>query len=121
MDRFKNWEKPWFDELGFAYDSELTKRPYGWRCQHPENLKLGNKVDIGCYTYLNARHGILIGDNVQIGSHCSIYSDNTENNTRGLVVIEEGSLIGSHSLILPGAFIPANSKIRAYSIIKGKI
>ena len=113
MDRFKDWKKPVFDKDGW------TK--YGWRCQHPENLKLGNRVDIGCFTYLNAQYGIEIGDNVQIGSHCSIYSVNTENNTKGRVVISDNALIGSHCLILPGAYIPGGAKIRAYSIVKGDV
>jgi len=111
MNRFKNWTKPVFTEDGW------TK--YGWRCQHYEGLKLGDKVDIGCFTYLNARYGIEIGDNVQIGAHCAIYSDNTENDTHGKIIIGENALIGSYTLILPKAVIQPNSKIRARSIIKG--
>jgi acetyltransferase-like isoleucine patch superfamily enzyme len=110
MSRFDNWEQPIFDKDGW------TK--YGWKCQNYEGLSLGKGVDIGCFSYLNAKYGIEIGDNVQIGSHCSIYSINTENNTKGKVIIGENSLIGSFSLILPGVTIPPNSKIRAYSIIK---
>jgi len=45
-------------------------------------------------------------------------SDNTENNTKGIIRIGEGTLIGSHCLILPGVTIEPFSKIRAYSIIK---
>jgi len=110
MDRFKNWKKPVFDADGW------TK--YGWRCQNYTGLKLGDKVDIGCFTYINAKYGIEIGDNVQIGSHCAIYSDNTENNTHGPVVIEDNVLIGSYTLILPNTIIKKNSKIRARSVIK---
>jgi len=110
--RFKNWEPPVFDKDGW------TK--YGWRCQHYEKLKMGKNVDIGCFSYLNARYGLIIGDNVQIGSHCSIYSDDTERDIYGCVVIEDDVLIGSHSLILPNSFIKKGSKIPAFSIIKGK-
>jgi acetyltransferase-like isoleucine patch superfamily enzyme len=120
MNRFKNWRKPIIDEDGWALSEnvDFDFKPYGWRCQHSQCLKLGNNVDIGCFTYMNAKYGIEIGDNVQIGSHCSIYSDNTENNTHGKVVIGENSLIGSFSLILPNTVISPNSKINAYSIIK---
>ena len=113
-----------FDVEGWAYyphkfdNSIINADKIGYRCQYPDNLKLGKNVDIGCFTYLNARYGIEIGDNVQIGAHCAIYSDNTENNTHGKVIIGEGSLIGSYTLILPNATIPPNSKIRARSIIK---
>ena len=124
MSRFKNWKKPEFDADGFAYKPEwkykqgLVKHYYGWRCQHNENLKLGMNVDIGCFSYLNAKHGIEIGDNVQLGSHCSVYSENTENETQGKVIIGKGSLIGSHCLILPNAIIKPYSKIRAFSIVQ---
>lgn len=105
-----NWEAPICDKDGW------TK--YGWRCQYPDGLKLGKKVDIGCFTYMNAKYGIEIGDNVQIGAHCAIYSDNTENDTHGPVVIEKDVRIGSFCLLLPNVRIPAGSKIRAYSIWK---
>lgn len=129
MSRFTNWKPPIFDDEGYACERMEFNRigygveyypgkRYGWKCQYPENLKLGKDVDIGCFTYLNAKYGITIGDNVQIGSHCSIYSDNTENDTHGEVTIGENTLIGSHSLILPNAHIPSNGKYRAYSVIK---
>lgn len=91
---------------------------YGWRCQHHEKLTLGRNTDIGCFSYLNAKHGIVIGENTQIGSHCSVYSVNTENNTQGAVVIGKECLIGSFCLILPGSVIPDGTKLRAYSIWK---
>ena len=110
-ERFKDWKLPKFDSNGWTI--------YGWRCQNPEGLKMGNKVDIGCFTYMNAKYGIEIGDNVQIGPHCTIHTDNTENDTHEKIIIGKNSLIGSYTLILPGAIIPPNSKIKARSIIKG--
>jgi len=123
MSRFKNWKKPEFDEDGWAFvigQNAFDTKKFGWRCQYPEGLKLGDGVDIGCFSYLNARYGIEIGDDVQIGGCCLIYSDNTENKTHGKIVIGKGALIGSHSLILPNAVIKPYSKIKAYSIIKGE-
>ena len=122
MSRFKNWNSPAFDEDGWAYPNEFFARLrfhcYGWRCLHHKNLKLGNGCDIGCFSFLNAKYGIEIGDDVQLGSHVSVYSENTENETQGKVVIGKGSLIGSHGLILPGAIIKPYSKIKAFSIVK---
>lgn len=118
MSRFKNWEYPKFDDKGWAYPTNMfISKGYGWRCQHHHNLTLGKNVDIGCFTYMNARYGIEIGNNVQIGAHCAVYSDNTENNTKGKVIIGDNSLIGSYTLILPNVTIPPNSKIKARSII----
>lgn len=122
MQRFKNWKKPYLDNNGWAYpDSDRVpyhETRYGWRCQNPEGLKLGNNIDVGCFTYMNAKYGIEIGDNTQIGSHCSIYSINTENNTQGKVIIGKDCLIGSFCLILPNSVIPDGTKLRAYSIWK---
>jgi len=122
-ERFSEWKKPYIDRQGWAYPdyhSSPYNLAYGWRCQHPDGLKLGDRVDIGCFTYMNAYCGIIICDDVQIGSHCSIYSHDTENNKKGSVVIGKGALIGSHSTILPGAKIPDKKKIPAYSLIYEK-
>ena len=119
--RFKQWSKPEYDMEGWAYPNKvcanMRDHPYGWRCQHFQGLKLGKNVDIGCFTYMNAKYGIIIEDDVQIGSHCSIYSHNTENNTHAPIMIGKGSLIGSHCLILPNSIIKPDSKIRAFSIV----
>lgn len=124
MNRFKNWKKPIFDENGWAYKDygDYTKAlntPYGWRCMYHEMLYLGENVDIGCFTFLQAECGIKIGENSQIGSHVSIYSKNTENNTEGEVVIGNNVMIGSHCLILPDSVIPDGTKLKAYSIWRG--
>ena len=108
MKRFKDWKPPVFDEDGWAYQ-EVTpggyRHPYGWSCQYPENLVLGEDCDIGCFTYINAKHGVEIGANTQIGSHCSIYSESTIDGKKGKIMIGIGSKIGSHSVIMPGVTI----------------
>lgn len=118
-ERFKNWRRPFFDEDGWAFSNSINLRPYGWRCQYHKNLKMGKNIDIGCFTYMNAKYGIEIKDNVQIGSHCSIYSDDTEREVYGEVIIGEDTLIGAHTVILPGAVIEPKSKIPIGSVIKG--
>lgn len=128
MSRFKNWLSPYFDEQNYAWNRiessifgqkyEKGNICYGWRCLYPENLILGYGCDIGCFTLIQAQHGVEIGEDVQISSHCSIYSSNTENKTQGKVVIGKGSLIGSHCLILPGVVIKPYSKIKAFSVVE---
>ncbi len=79
--RFRNWEYPRIEE------GKLTK--YNWLVQHKENLKLGYKTDIGAFTYINAKNGVIIEDYVQIGSHCSIYSVSTIDNKEGTVILKK--------------------------------
>ena len=112
-DRFKDWKQP---EIK---NGELTK--HNWLVQNKERLKLGCKTDIGAFTYINAKHGVVIGRNVQIGSHCSIYTVSTIDNKMGKVTIKENARIGAHSAIMPGVTIGKNSIVGAYSFVNKNI
>ena len=111
--RFKEWQYPEFDERG------ITK--WNWMCQYRENLKLGRNTDIGAFTYINARYGVEIQEDVQIGSHCSIYSWSTIDDKKGKVTIKKSAKIGSHSLIMPGVTIGENATIGAFSFVNKDI
>ncbi len=113
MARFKKWESPKFNSAG------LTK--WNWMCQYSKNLILDKNTDIGAFTYINAKYNVKIEKNVQIGSHCSIYSENTIDKTKGSVVIKEGASIGSHTIIFPGVTIGKNAKVGAFSLVKKNI
>ena len=110
MKRFKHWQKPTFDETG------MTK--WNWMCQYSENLEIGKQSDIGAFTYINAKYGVVIETEVQIGSHCAIYSDNTMDGNKGRVVIKKGAKIGSHTVILPGVTIGERAVVGAKSLVK---
>lgn len=112
-DRFANWEYPVIEE------NKATK--YHWVVQHVDKLKLGYKTDIGAFTYINAKHGVIIEDLVQIGSNCSIYSISTIDNMKGPVVLKHNCKIGSHSVIMPGVTVGENAIIGAFSLVKDDI
>ena len=97
----------------------MTK--WNWMCQYIENFKLGKNTDIGAFTYINAKYGVEIQEDVQIGSHCSIYSWSTIDNKKGKVTIKKGAKIGSHSVIMPGVTIGKNSIIGAFSFVNRDI
>lgn len=111
--RFKEWKRPEFDERG------MTK--WGWMCQYHENLKLSENTDIGAFTYLNAKYEIEIEENVQIGSHCSIYSWSTVDDKKGKVTIKKNARIGSHCLIMPGVTIGEDAIVGACSFVNKDI
>jgi len=111
--RFKNWKYPEIEE------GKLTK--YNWLVQHKDKLKLGYKTDIGAFTYINAKNGVIIEDYVQIGSHCSIYSVSTIDNKEGKVILKKNCKIGSHSVIMPGVTVGENSIIGAFSFVNRDI
>lgn len=112
-DRFGDWKYP---EI---VDGKLTK--YNWIVQNKDGLKLGFKTDIGAFSYINAKHKVIIDDFVQIGSHCSIYSISTIDDKKGKVHLKENCKIGSHSTILPGVTIGKNSIIGAHSLVLNDI
>ena len=111
--RFSNWKYPEIE------DGKLTK--YNWVVQNIEGFDLGFETDIGAFSYINALHGVEIKDNVQIGSHCSIYSVSTIDNSHGKVVLKQNCRIGSHSTILPGISVGENSIIGAHSLVNKDI
>ena len=108
-ERFENWEYPEIEE------GKPTK--YNWVVQHKDKLRLGYKTDIGAFTYINAKHGVVIEDLVQIGSHCSVYSWSTIDDKQGEVVIRKNARIGSHSLVMPGVTIGENAVVGAFSFV----
>lgn len=107
--RFKDWKHPEFDERG------MTK--WNWLCQYHENLRLGKDTDIGAFTYINAKYGVEIEENVQIGSHCSIYSWSTIDDKKGSVVLRKNAKVGAHAVIMPGVTIGENSIVGAFSFV----
>ena len=98
---------------------KLTK--YNWVVQNLDGLNLGFNTDIGAFSYINAKYEVVIEDEVQIGSHCSIYSVSTIDNSTGKVVLKNNCRIGSHSTILPGVSIGKNSIIGAHSLVNKDI
>jgi len=86
-------------------------------CQYPENFILGKNTDIGAFTYINAKYGVEIQENVHIGSHCSIYSWSTIDDKKGKVTIKKNAKIGTHSVVMPGVTIGENAVIGACSFV----
>jgi len=111
--RFEDWAYPEIEE------GKPTK--YNWVVQHKDNLKLGYKTDIGAFTYINAKYGVIIEDLVQVGSHCSIYSISTIDDKAGKVILKKNCKIGSHSVVMPGVTIGENTIVGAFSFVKQDI
>ena len=111
--RFQKWKPPTFDK------KEMTK--WNWMCQHSQNLKLGRDVDIGAFSYINAKYGVTIEELAQLGSHVSIYSVSTIDRKKGKVTIGRNAKIGTHSVVMPGVTVGENSVIGAFSFVNMNI
>ena len=107
--RFTKWVAPKIEE------GKLTQ--WNWMVQHKNNFKLGERTDIGAFTYINAAEGVEIEDGVEIGSHCSIYSISTIDNKKGKVILKKNSKIGEHSMVMPGVVVGENTIVGAMSFV----
>ncbi len=112
-DRFANWKKPVIRE------GKPTK--YNWLVQHVKGLKLGRLTDIGAFTYINAKHGVEIGEAAQIGSHCSLYTVSTIDDKVGPIVLGRNCRIGSHSVVMPGVTVGEDAVVGAFSFVNKDI
>jgi acetyltransferase-like isoleucine patch superfamily enzyme len=112
-DRFERWTPPRIE------DGKPTE--YGWIVKNVKGLSMGYGTDIGAFTYINAKNGVIIEDFVQIGSHCSIYSLSTIDGKEGKVILKKNCRIGSHSVITPGVTVGMNSIIGAFSFVNRDI
>jgi acetyltransferase-like isoleucine patch superfamily enzyme len=109
-ERFKDWKAPDIEE-------RKLHPKYHFLVHHKDNLEIGEKSDIGAFTYINAKNGVVIEKNVQIGSHCSIYSISTIDGKEGKVIIKENAKVGTHSTVMPGITIGKNAVIGAHSYV----
>jgi acetyltransferase-like isoleucine patch superfamily enzyme len=113
MARFKNWKKPIIKE------GKPTK--WSWAVSGVKNLKLGKYVDIGAFVYIQAKAGVVIEDNVQIGGGVKIYSVSTIDNKSGKIILKKNCKIGANSVVMPGVTIGENSIVGALSFVNKDI
>ncbi len=115
MAGFETWQPPLLE------NGKLTK--WNWMIHHPQNIILKPNTSIGAFTYINAKHEVEIQEQVQIDSHCSIYSYHTLQDTeqKGKVLIKKNAYIGSHCTIMPGVIIGENAIIEPYSCVNTNI
>ena len=109
----KTWTKPIYDANGMTQ--------WYWRVVGVENFKLGDRVEIGSFTIIDAKEGVTIEDNVKVGWSCSIFSNSTIDNKKGKIILKKGSKIGANSVISPGIIIGENATVGANSFVNKNI
>jgi acetyltransferase-like isoleucine patch superfamily enzyme len=106
--------------------------------EHEDRLTLDDHVFIGPYNFLEASHGIRLGEGVQVTHHASIVTHSSHRAQRLLgrrfvdwpgakpgwvgapVEIGAWSFIGPHSVIEAGSRIGRGSIVRAGSVVRGE-
>ncbi len=107
------WIEPIYDDYGMTQ--------WNWRVIDVKNFSLGNNVEIGSFSVIDAKEKVIIEDDVKIGWGCSIFSNSTIDNKKGKIILKKGCKIGANSVIMPGITICENSIVGANSLVTKNI
>jgi maltose O-acetyltransferase len=96
-----------------------------WRAEFyaPEGITIGAGTTIGDTAFLDGRSGLSIGDNVNLGSHVSIYTRQHDVDSPDFaeigapVVIEDYAWVASHAILLPGVTIGEGAVVAAAAVV----
>lgn len=96
-----------------------------WRAEFyaPDLITIGQHCTIGDTAFLDGRSGLTIGDNVNLGSHVTIYTrqhdvDSPDFAEVGAPVrIGDYAWIASHAIVLPGVVIGEGAVVAAGSVV----
>ena len=109
----EEWRAPVFDNMGMTQ--------WGWRVTHRDKFKLGNNVEIGSFTMIDARNGVTVEDDVKIGFGCIILSHSSVDNKSGRVLLKKNCKIGANSVIMPGVEVGEGSIVGSNSFVNRNI
>ncbi len=108
-----NWVGPEYNDVGMTQ--------WFWRVSHRQNFKLGNNVEIGSFSMIDARHGVTIEDDAKIGFGCSILSYSSIDNKGGEVILQKGCKVGANTVIMPGITIGKGAVVGSNSFVNHNI
>lgn len=89
----------------------------------PERIVIGDNCIIGDSCFLDGRSGLRLGDNVNVGSHVTVYTRQHDVDSSdfaevgGPVTIDSYAWIASHAIILPGVTIGRGAVVAAGSVV----
>jgi len=109
----EEWLDPVYDEMGMTQ--------WGWRVLHREKFELGQGVEIGSFTAIDARNGVTIEDGVKIGFGCAILSHSSIDDKDGPVLMKSKCSVGTGSVIMPGVVIGEGAVVGANSFVDRNI
>lgn len=105
-------------------------------CVITGDVQIGNFVHIGAFGLISGKHGIKIGNFVAISSRVSMYTNNEDYSggkgissptvpekfqftEKGSIILDDHSLVGAHSVLLPSSYLKKGTIIGALSLVKG--
>ncbi len=106
-------ERPHYDDDGMTQ--------WHWRVINKENFELANNTEIGSFSVIDAKNGVIIEDDVKIGWSCTIISYSSIDKKSGQVILKKNSKLGSNSVIFPNVTVGENSIVGANSLVTKNI
>lgn len=108
------------------------------RVEAPARLDIGDHVYIGPFNLVDASGGLVIGEGVQVTSHCALLTHSSHASLRiagrrywgdadppafrrAATHIGAYSFIGAHSVVMPGSRIGRGVIVRAFSYVDGDV
>ncbi len=96
-----------------------------WRAEFyaVENIVIGDNCIVGDTAFLDGRSGLVLGNNVNVGSHVSIYTREhkvdspTFEETGAAVHIGDYAWVASHAVVLPGVSIGEGAVVAAGAVV----
>lgn len=98
---------------------------HGGEYRHPWKITIESGVSVGDHVRIDGRNGVLIKENVNIGSGVWIWTEQHDyndamfecNNKGGMVVINERAWISARAIILPKTTIGEGSVVAAGAVV----
>jgi acetyltransferase-like isoleucine patch superfamily enzyme len=109
----KPWASPVFNENGMTQ--------WGWRVTHLDKFKVGQNVQIGSFTMIDAQEGVEIQDDVMVGPGCALLSYSSIDAEGGRIILCKACKVGANTVIMPGVTIGQNAIIGANSFVNRDI
>ena len=96
-----------------------------WRAEFyaPERIVVGERCTIGDSCFLDGRSGLELGDDVNIGSHVTIYTRQHDVDSPDFaevgapVTIGRHAWVASHAIVLPGVTIGEGAVVAAGAVV----
>lgn len=122
------WIRNSYDNVDFKRVGTNLRISYECKFVDPENVSIGDYVYIGPFCFFGGKGELKIGNNVAIGPHVYIYTDNHKYENCGWipfgkevvccpVIIGNHVWIGGNSVVVPGVKIGQGAIIAAGSVV----
>lgn len=122
---------------GFLYSLVMKSAGKNFQVAHNaillnlETISVGDNCYIAYFSILiaNPKGAIILDDEVQIGPHCVVVSDNHTSINHSFrygkcheeqIILGRGSWVGANSIILKGSILPSGSVLGAGSVLNKK-